>query len=160
MIIALKGYAPPGCRALRIWCMDCGLAVDKYVDALLIDSAYAPRHAADRERDQALRDLAAAGCVHATPAEVKEPTEKQPAKRVRKGVGKGWHGEPERHSAAGKLGGPIISQDREHMSAIGRKGGTSVSRDREYMAALGRKGGKAKKRPAPDQGDTRQGGED
>jgi len=42
---------------------------------------------------------------------------------------------------AGRKGGQVVSQDREHMAAIGREGGEAVSRDREHMSAIGRKGG-------------------
>jgi hypothetical protein len=44
---------------------------------------------------------------------------------------------------AGKKGGEVVSQNRQHMAAIGRKGGERVSQDREHMAAIGRKGGEA-----------------
>lgn len=55
--------------------------------------------------------------------------------------GRGWHGNPEGHRRAGKMGGRQVSLDREHMAQIGRKGGLSVSTDREHMAEIGRKGG-------------------
>jgi uncharacterized protein len=44
---------------------------------------------------------------------------------------------------AGRKGGEVVSQNREHMAQIGRKGGERVSRDREHMAQIGRKGGEA-----------------
>ena len=44
---------------------------------------------------------------------------------------------------AGRRGGEVVSQDREHMANIGRKGGEAVSRDREHMASIGRKGGES-----------------
>ena len=58
--------------------------------------------------------------------------------------GRGWHGNPQGHAAAGSKGGRKVSQDREHMASIGRKGGQTVSRDRSHMAAIGRKGGQAR----------------
>ena len=44
---------------------------------------------------------------------------------------------------AGRKGGEVVSQNREHMAQIGRKGGERVSRDRDHMAQIGRKGGEA-----------------
>ena len=58
-----------------------------------------------------------------------------------KGKGRGWRGDSEGHSRAGKTGGQKVSADKEHMAAIGRKGGRKLSEDREHMAAIGRKGG-------------------
>src|SRR5512138_559554 len=55
--------------------------------------------------------------------------------------GRGWHGDPEGHAAAGRKGGAKVSQDKSHMAEIGRRGGAKVSQDREHMAAIGRKGG-------------------
>jgi general stress protein YciG len=43
--------------------------------------------------------------------------------------------------AAGKKGGAVISQDREHMAFIGRKGGQKTAQDPEHMRAIGAKGG-------------------
>jgi uncharacterized protein len=64
---------------------------------------------------------------------------------------------------AGRKGGEVVSEDREHMAEIGRKGGEAraddpdiksgetgrkggeaVSKDREHMAEIGRKGGQAR----------------
>jgi len=59
-------------------------------------------------------------------------------------TGRGWHGDPEGHAEAGRKGGTIVSQNREHMALIGRKGGQAVSQNREHMAAIGRKGGARK----------------
>ena len=56
---------------------------------------------------------------------------------------KGWHGNPEGHRVAGKIGGTVTGQNRDHMAEIGRRGGRKVSQDREHMAAIGRKGGQA-----------------
>lgn len=58
--------------------------------------------------------------------------------------GRGWHGDPEGHAAAGRKGGQKVARDREHMAAIGRKGGEAVSRDRQHMAEIGRKGGQSR----------------
>src|SRR5579871_99880 len=58
--------------------------------------------------------------------------------------GRGWHGDPEGHAAAGRKGGQKVSRNREHMAQIGRKGGEAVSRDRQHMASIGRKGGQAR----------------
>ncbi len=44
---------------------------------------------------------------------------------------------------AGRKGGVVVSQNRQHMAEIGRKGGERVSQDREHMAQIGRKGGEA-----------------
>ncbi|HZP82185.1 MAG TPA: hypothetical protein VFB21_11130, partial [Chthonomonadaceae bacterium] len=45
-------------------------------------------------------------------------------------VGRGWHGDPEGHAAAGRKGGRKVSQDRQHMAEIGRRGGSKVAQDR------------------------------
>jgi len=58
--------------------------------------------------------------------------------------GRGWHGDPEGHAAAGRKGGQKVARDRDHMAAIGRKGGEAVSRDRQHMADIGRKGGQSR----------------
>ena len=58
--------------------------------------------------------------------------------------GRGWHGDPEGHAAAGRKGGQKVSTNRDHMSQIGRKGGEAVSKNREHMAQIGRKGGQAR----------------
>ena len=58
--------------------------------------------------------------------------------------GRGWHGNPEGHAAAGRKGGQKVARDRDHMAAIGRKGGEAVSRDRQHMADIGRKGGQSR----------------
>lgn len=62
----------------------------------------------------------------------------------RQGSGRGWHGDPQAHAAAGSKGGRKVSQDRQHMASIGRKGGQAVSRDRQHMAEIGRKGGRSR----------------
>ncbi|HLV80848.1 MAG TPA: hypothetical protein VKT32_11230 [Chthonomonadaceae bacterium] len=62
----------------------------------------------------------------------------------RSGQGRGWHGDPEGHAAAGRKGGQKVASDREHMAQIGRKGGEAVSQDRRHMADIGRKGGQAR----------------
>ena len=59
-------------------------------------------------------------------------------------AGRGWHGDPEGHAAAGRKGGQKVARNREHMAAIGRRGGEAVSRDRQHMAEIGRKGGQAR----------------
>jgi len=38
-------------------------------------------------------------------------------------LGRGWHGDPEGHAAAGRKGGQTVSRNRDHMAQIGRKGG-------------------------------------
>lgn len=50
---------------------------------------------------------------------------------------------PEEARAAGRKGGEVVSQNREHMAEIGAKGGEAVSRDRAHMAQIGAKGGLA-----------------
>ncbi len=55
--------------------------------------------------------------------------------------GRGWHGDPEGHAKAGKVGGEKVARDRAYMAEIGRRGGTKVAQNREYMAEIGRKGG-------------------
>ncbi|HZO91242.1 MAG TPA: hypothetical protein VFB38_23160 [Chthonomonadaceae bacterium] len=66
-------------------------------------------------------------------------------------AGRGWHGDPEGHAAAGRKGGLTVSQNREHMARIGRKGGLTVSRDRRHMADIGRKGGQARGERTPEE---------
>lgn len=61
-----------------------------------------------------------------------ENQEQTSSKRERKGMSR---------QEAGRKGGQVVSQDREHMARIGRKGGQTVSKDREHMARIGRKGG-------------------
>jgi general stress protein YciG len=58
--------------------------------------------------------------------------------------GRGWHGDPEGHAAAGRKGGRKVSQDRSHMAEIGRRGGSKVAQDRQHMAEIGKKGGESK----------------
>ncbi len=62
-------------------------------------------------------------------------------------IGRGWHGDPQGHAAAGSKGGSKIFKDRgrAYMAHIGRKGGEAVSRNLEHMAQIGRKGGSAKR---------------
>ena len=62
----------------------------------------------------------------------------------RSGQGRGWHGDPEGHAAAGRKGGQKVASNREHMAEIGRRGGEAVSQDRRHMADIGRKGGQAR----------------
>ena len=50
---------------------------------------------------------------------------------------------PDEARNAGKKGGEVVSQNREHMAQIGRKGGERVSQDRAHMANIGKKGGEA-----------------
>src|SRR5690348_8640382 len=50
--------------------------------------------------------------------------------------GRGWHGDPEGHAAAGRKGGRKVSQDRQHMAEIGRRGGSKVAQDRQHMAEI------------------------
>ena len=57
------------------------------------------------------------------------------------GRGRGWHGDPEGHAGAGRVGGAKIAQDRAHMAEIGRRGGSKVAEDRAHMAEIGRLGG-------------------
>jgi general stress protein YciG len=56
-------------------------------------------------------------------------------------TGRGWHGDPEGHAAAGRKGGRKVAQDRAHMAEIGRRGGAKVAQDRAHMAEIGRRGG-------------------
>lgn len=55
--------------------------------------------------------------------------------------GRGWHGDPEGHAAAGRKGGRKVSENRDHMASIGKKGGSKVAQDRAHMAEIGRRGG-------------------
>jgi len=64
-------------------------------------------------------------------------------------TGRGWHGDPEGHAAAGRKGGQKVAKDRDHMASIGRKGGEAVSRDRQHMAEIGRKGGQSRSETTP-----------
>jgi len=48
---------------------------------------------------------------------------------------------PEEAKEAGRKGGEIVSQDRQHMAEIGRKGGEAVSKNRKHMSEIGKKGG-------------------
>lgn len=50
---------------------------------------------------------------------------------------------PEEARAAGRKGGEIVSQNREHMAAIGRKGGESSWQSRERRANEGDRGDEA-----------------
>ncbi len=78
-------------------------------------------------------------------AEVEEAVESVASQHVLEGrehiPGRGWHGNPEGHAAAGRKGGRKVSLDRDHMAAIGRRGGAKVAQDREHMANIGRRGG-------------------
>jgi hypothetical protein len=58
--------------------------------------------------------------------------------------GRGWHGDPQGHAAAGRKGGQKVARNRDHMAEIGRRGGEAVSRDRQHMAEIGRRGGQAR----------------
>ena len=69
----------------------------------------------------------------------------------RSGHGRGWHGDPEGHAAAGRKGGQKVASNREHMAEIGRRGGEAVSQDRRHMADIGRKGGQARGKRGADQ---------
>lgn len=64
-----------------------------------------------------------------------------------KGKGKGWHGDPEGHAAAGRKGGEKVSQNRQHMAEIGRKGGQvsggNFANNPQRAREAGRKGGEA-----------------
>lgn len=64
-----------------------------------------------------------------------------------KGKGKGWHGDPEGHAAAGRKGGEKVSQNRQHMAEIGRKGGQvsggNFANNPARAREAGRKGGEA-----------------
>lgn len=72
------------------------------------------------------------------------PTQDQNEGQHETSGGRGWHGDPEGHAAAGRKGGQKVARNREHMAAIGRKGGVAVSKDRQHMANIGRKGGQAR----------------
>lgn len=78
-----------------------------------------------------------------TPAS-NESTEPQETSHSDATSGRGWHGNPAGHAAAGRKGGQKVSRNKEHMAAIGRKGGEAVSRDRSHMAEIGRKGGQSR----------------
>ena len=78
------------------------------------------------------------------PSETTQNTAQEHTKGDRTTGGRGWHGDPEGHAAAGRKGGKKVSGDREHMASIGRKGGESVSQNRQHMADIGRKGGQAR----------------
>lgn len=62
------------------------------------------------------------------------------------GVGKGWHGDPAAHAAAGRRGGQISSgnfkNDPKRAAAAGKKGGTlspgNFKNDPERARAAGR----------------------
>ncbi len=62
------------------------------------------------------------------------------------GVGKGWHGDPAAHAAAGKKGGQVSSgnfkNDPSRASAAGKKGGAlspgNFKNDPERARAAGR----------------------
>ena len=69
-------------------------------------------------------------------------------------LGRGWHGDPERHADAGRKGGETVSQNRDHMAQIGRRGGQTVSRDREHMAQIGRRGGQQRRKVTSDKTET------
>ena len=56
-------------------------------------------------------------------------------------AGRGWHGNPDGHAAAGRKGGTTVSRNRDHMAEIGRRGGSKVAQNREHMAEIGRRGG-------------------
>jgi general stress protein YciG len=58
---------------------------------------------------------------------------------------KGWFGDPDRHSSAGKRGAAALREKRgvDHFREIGRKGGIKTSADRDHMAEIGRKGGRS-----------------
>jgi general stress protein YciG len=73
-----------------------------------------------------------------------EDTQRYEDDTHRAGSGRGWHGDPEGHAAAGRKGGQKVARNKEHMASIGRKGGEAVSRDRQHMAEIGRKGGQAR----------------
>jgi len=64
-----------------------------------------------------------------------------------KGQGRGWHGDPAGHAAAGRKGGEEVSKDRQHMAEIGRKGGQqsggNFAHDRDKASEAGHKGGEA-----------------
>lgn len=55
--------------------------------------------------------------------------------------GRGWHGDPQGHAAAGRKGGHTVSRNRDHMAEIGRRGGSKVAENRDHMAEIGRRGG-------------------
>jgi general stress protein YciG len=83
-------------------------------------------------------------------AENNASSEHEEAQRNDNGIGgRGWHGDPEGHAAAGRKGGQKVAKDRDHMATIGRKGGEAVSRDRQHMADIGRKGGQSRGETTP-----------
>lgn len=65
------------------------------------------------------------------------------------GPGRGWHGNPEGHAAAGRKGGKVsggnFANNRQRASEAGRKGGQvsggNFANDREKAREAGRKGG-------------------
>ncbi|HZP81646.1 MAG TPA: hypothetical protein VFB21_08415 [Chthonomonadaceae bacterium] len=94
------------------------------------------------DRSQTERTRAAARDAEESRASTSRPEGNAHDKRARSG--RGWHGDPVGHAAAGRKGGQTVARDREHMAEIGRKGGQTVSRNREHMAEIGRKGGQAR----------------
>lgn len=78
-----------------------------------------------------------------TTADKEQTTSEQTADPVEEAhrPGRGWHGNPEGHAEAGRKGGSIVSQNRQHMAEIGSRGGKKVAQDRQHMAEIGRKGG-------------------
>lgn len=67
--------------------------------------------------------------------------------KMKKGKGKGWHGDPMGHARAGKKGGQATASthDETFYSEIGRKGGRvspgNFANNPKRAAAAGRRGG-------------------
>lgn len=61
------------------------------------------------------------------------------------GQGRGWHGDPAGHAAAGRKGGEVVSRDRQHMAEIGSKGGSAsggnFANNPQKAREAGKKGG-------------------
>jgi general stress protein YciG len=68
----------------------------------------------------------------------------------KKSPGRGWHGDPQRHAAAGKKGGESTAQRHgpEFYERIGKKGGEvspgKFKKGSERARQAGRKGGEAR----------------
>jgi hypothetical protein len=68
-----------------------------------------------------------------------------PRQQTVNGKGRGWHGDPEGHAAAGRIGGAKMALDREEMGRRGRIGGLARSKNPETMSAIGKLGAAARR---------------
>lgn len=66
--------------------------------------------------------------------------------------GRGWHGDPDGHAAAGRQGGETVSKERgpQFFSEIGKKGGEAsggkFKKGSERAREAGRKGGRSRRK--------------